>query len=222
MTQARQHFLDQLAQYLASVSIGHTLRVAIDGVDTSGKTTLADELVQPLEHLGKPVIRASIDKFHFPRERRYARGKDSPEGYYYDSFDNANVVEQLLEPLGQPGQAVYRDVAFDYKTDKPLTSEPKTAPQGAILLFDGVFLLRPELNPHWDLRIFVDVPFAEVLKRAEIRDREFMGDEVEAKYRMRYIPGQELYLNSVQPQTLADILVDNSDFNNPVIKKQRL
>jgi hypothetical protein len=40
------------------------VRVAIDGVDGVGKTTLADELVAPLQLLGRDVIRASIDGFH--------------------------------------------------------------------------------------------------------------------------------------------------------------
>jgi len=49
--------------------------------------TLADVLAAPLARLGRPVIRASIDGFHNPGAIRYARGKFSPEGYYFDSFD---------------------------------------------------------------------------------------------------------------------------------------
>ncbi len=49
----------------------HTVRVGLDGIDCAGKTTLADELVPLLEERGRPVIRASIDGFHFPRSHRY-------------------------------------------------------------------------------------------------------------------------------------------------------
>ncbi len=64
--------LETLARTLASVSRAHPIRVAIDGVDAAGKTTLADELVSPMRALGRTVIRASVDDFHNPREIRYA------------------------------------------------------------------------------------------------------------------------------------------------------
>lgn len=40
------------------------LRVAIDGPDAAGKTTLADDLAAHLTGRGRPVIRASVDDFH--------------------------------------------------------------------------------------------------------------------------------------------------------------
>jgi uridine kinase len=41
----------------------------------------------------------------------------------------------------------------------------------AVLLFDGVFLLRPELIDQWDLRIVVSAAFEERPGRAQARDR---------------------------------------------------
>src|SRR5438270_14025869 len=94
--------LDQLAQQIVSLHPPHPLRVAIDGIDAAGKTTLADELVSPIEAQGRPVIRASLDGFHRPRAERYQQGADSPQGYYEDSFDYAALRDALLLPLG-PG-----------------------------------------------------------------------------------------------------------------------
>ena len=37
------------------------------------------------------------------------------------------------------------------------------APPDAVPVFDGVFLLRPELNDAWDLRTFLEVDFQETL-----------------------------------------------------------
>jgi uridine kinase len=54
--------------------------VAIDGPDTAGKTTLADELADALLGRGREVVRASIDDFLRPRDERHRRGPDSPEG----------------------------------------------------------------------------------------------------------------------------------------------
>ena len=216
MTDQRRVFLQALANHINTIQLEHPLRVALDGVDTSGKTTLANELVEPLMKLGRPIIRASVDRFHRSRKERYKRGKDSPEGYYFDSFNNELLEEKLLSPLGTSETPSYEDELFDFKTDSSVSVAPKKASANSILLFDGIFLLRPELNPFWDVRIFLHIPFEEVLKRAKIRDRKLMGDEVEKKYKKRYIPGQELYLNSVHPEKFADIVIDNLDFNNPV------
>jgi hypothetical protein len=45
------------------------------------QTPLADELAVVTRVSGRAVIRASLDGFHRPRSDRYARGRDSPEGY---------------------------------------------------------------------------------------------------------------------------------------------
>ena len=74
--------LEQLAASIAALRLEHPTRVAFDGVDGSGKTTMADELVEPLRRAGREVVRASVDRFHNPRAVRYARGPDSPEGYF--------------------------------------------------------------------------------------------------------------------------------------------
>ncbi|HKV57656.1 MAG TPA: hypothetical protein VJO32_05220 [Ktedonobacteraceae bacterium] len=60
----REIVLSQLADAIVSLQRSHPLRVAIDGIDASGKTTLADQLMPVIEQRGRPVIRASIDGFH--------------------------------------------------------------------------------------------------------------------------------------------------------------
>lgn len=195
----------------------HPIRVAIDGVDAAGKTTLADELVDPIEARGRPAIRASIDGFHRPRMERYRRGPDSPRGYYYDSFDYAAVRATLLDPLGPGGDRRYRRAAFDWRTDRPVELPLRRAPAGAILLFDGIFLLRPELSDAWDYCIFLQVDFEEVVRRAMRRDRTegSSAADVRARYCRRYIPGQQIYLRQVRPQERADLVVDNNDPAHP-------
>ena len=57
-------------------------RVAIDGPDAAGKTTLADALAALT---GLPRVRA--DDFLAPPDVRHARGPLDPDGYYADAFD---------------------------------------------------------------------------------------------------------------------------------------
>jgi uridine kinase len=137
--------LEQLAAAIASVRADHPTRVAIDGVDGVGKTTLAHELVEPLAATGRQVIRASVDGFHHPREARYRRGSDSAEGYFLDSFDYGALKSVLLDPLGPGGDRRFRSATFDYRIDRRVDAPLQTAAADAILLFDGVFLQRSEL-----------------------------------------------------------------------------
>jgi uridine kinase len=185
----------------------------VDGVDAAGKTTLADELAALLMQRGRPVIRASIDGFHRPRAERYRQGANSPQGYYADSFDYAAVSSVLLEPLGPHGSRCFRRVVFDYRTDAPSMTAEEEASADALLLFDGVFLLRPEINDQWDYRIFVDAPFAVTIERAVLRDTKLFGsaEATLARYHERYIPGQRLYLVTVDPLRHAQAIIDNAD-----------
>ena len=222
MTLARTELLEDLAAQITEICLVHPTRVAIDGVDAAGKTVLADELVQPLERLGRSVVRASIDGFHNSAEVRYRRGTTSPEGYYRDSFDHTGLIDSLLRPLGPHGTRSYRRSIFDFRSDSALVSaDEEEAPPDAVLLFDGVFLLRPELRRHWDFTVFVRAGFETTVQRAEHRDLELFGtaSDVRRRYEQRYIPGQELYLSEVQPESWASVVVDNNDPASPTLAR---
>jgi uridine kinase len=91
-----------------------------------------------------------------------------------------------------------------------------TASKDAVLLFDGVFLQRPELFDRWDLRIFVSTAFETTVERAVIRERDVLSaDEVERRWRERYIPSQQLYFATVRPTRHADIIVHNDEPQKP-------
>ena len=81
-------------------------RIAVDGIDCAGKTTFADRLATLLQ-----ADRVSVDDFLRPSEQRHARGVESPEGYYEDSFDNDAFRAAVLaapEPLVADGVFLQR------------------------------------------------------------------------------------------------------------------
>jgi uridine kinase len=219
MTPERERCLETLAGLIQPHECGTTL-VAIDGSDAAGKTTLADELARLLERRHVHVVRASIDGFHRPRAERLARGPESPEGYYRDSFDYPALRAVLLDPLRPGGSLKFRRRVFDYRTDSPVSAPLETAAPDAILLFDGVFLLRPELIDSWDFSIFVAVPFAETRRRAIERDGAAFGSEDAARHRyaVRYVPGQQLYYEEASPEASADVVVENEDPKRPRLR----
>ena len=180
--------------------------VAVDGVDGAGKTTFADELAQHLRETH--VIRASVDSFHRPRIERYARGRHSAEGFYRDSYDYEALESVLLGPL-RAGRA-FRRAVFDVASDAPVDSPVESAPAGSVLVFDGIFLHRPELRRSWDYSIYLHVPWEanhHLAKHPEWNQP-------------RYRDGQELYLRECRPDRLANIVIDNTDLARPVIVRR--
>jgi uridine kinase len=189
------------------------VRVAVDGPDGAGKTRFADDLAAVLRAAGRQVVRISVDGFHHPRAIRYRRGRDSPEGFWLDSYDYAQFRTDVLEPLGLDGSRRYRSAAHHVATDTVLTSETQLAAPGSVLVIDGIFLQRHELADAWDLTVFLDVPFGETVRRMAVRDGT--DPDVEHPRTRRYVEGQRLYFAACQPHSRADVLVDNTDFDSP-------
>ena len=222
----RADLLDRLVGTIESVTIPPPLRVAVDGPPAAGKTTLADELALLLRTRGREVIRASTESFQLPRAQRYRRGEFSPEANYHDAFDYDTLRRVLLDPLGPDGDRRYQHAVYDLETDTAVSKPAATARADAVLLLDGVFLLRPELIDRWDLSIFVSVSFERTLDRARIRDLALLGStaEVERRFRTRYIPAQELYFATARPTDHADIIVHNDEPRLPAweVRTRRL
>lgn len=216
-----QELFAALTARIVACKSSHPLRVAVDGVDAAGKTELANELVAPLQAAGYHPLRASIDGFHHPAEFRHRRGSLSPVGYYHDSFDHQRLIIALLAPLGPGGSRLVRRAVFDFRADAAVDAPLEEFPERTILLFDGVFLLRPELREYWDISIFVHADFEITLARAQQRDLALFGsaEQVRQRYEARYIPGQRLYLAESEPTRRATLVVDNNDPENPSLRK---
>ena len=197
------------------------LIIGFDGVDTSGKTTLADLIAEGLskEPSIKP-IRISIDKFHNPKEIRMRQGSLSPKGYFEDSFNYDVIINQVFQPIKEGKENILLGI-YDYRYENEIEKVSSKIDNNSVVLFDGVFLLRDELYPYWDLSVFLEVDFTEVIKRALKRDITLFGSDKEVlnRYENRYIPGQQLYINKVHPQNRANIVIDNNDYKNPKIIK---
>ena len=207
-----------MARRIVRLSPERVVRVAIDGVDGAGKTTFTDELADVIRTLHRPVIRASVDGFHNPRDFRYRRGRSSPEGYFEDSYNYAALKAYLLDPLGPGGSRRYRAAVFDHVTDMPVAVPEREASPSSILLFDGIFLHRPELCGYWDASIFLQVDFAVSVRRCATRDGS--SPDVTATANRRYVEGQRLYLSACEPAKRATVTIDNNDLSTPVCVTQ--
>jgi uridine kinase len=196
---------------------GRVTRVGIDGPDGAGKTFLADALAGSLRARGVPVIRASIDGFHRPREQRYARGRNSPEGFYRDSFDYPRMRDLLLDPLGPGGSGLIRRAIWNVTTDEPVDAAIEQADPNGVLIFEGVFLHNAELADAWDYSVFLRAEFESTFARMAVRDG-FPADPNDPA-NARYLDGQRLYFEECHPEDRAHTVIDNSDYERPVIIK---
>jgi len=147
---------------------------------------------------------------------RYRRGEYSAEGCYFDNHDYHALHRVLLDPLGPGGDRRYQQAVYDRLSDSALSPPVTTARPDAVLIFDGVFLLRPELVDRWDLRIFVSTAFAATVDRALVREQGVLSAaDIERRWRERYIPSQQFYFATVRPTDHADIVVYNDELRQP-------
>jgi len=120
----RRQLITHLTKRIIEIEKDSPVLIGIDGVDASGKTSLADELQQALKNSGREINRASIDGFHNSKKVRYAQGDDSPEGYYQDSFNYELVKSRLLDPLSL-GNLEYTTQSFDHQADRDFYAHSK-------------------------------------------------------------------------------------------------
>jgi uridine kinase len=215
----RESVIAAVVALIAAMPNDHPVRVAIDGPDAAGKTTLADELREPLEGAQRSVVRVSIDGFLRPRAERSEGGAQSAVGYYREAFDADEFIRLVLVPLRRGGDRTIRSAAYDYRADMRTVGEPVVVSDEAVVVVDGVFLQRPSFRDDWDVIVYVHVSEQETLVRARVRDVELFGgiDETERRYRERYLPAQELYRNEADPIASAHVLIDNEDPERPVL-----
>jgi uridine kinase len=218
---SRDDLISEIAEVINNINLPHPVRVAIDGGGNAGKTTLADELSLKLNNLGRSVIRSTIDGFHNPPEIRRKQGKYSPRGYFEDSYNYPLLKKFLLDPLGPNGNLNYKESIYNFKINMETNVEFQRAAQNSVLLFDGIFLFNEQLISYWDYKLYVDASFENTMERAIIRDNELFGgtENVIKLYKKRYIPGQEMYLSMRNPIGVSDIVLNNNDYQNPMVIK---
>jgi uridine kinase len=218
----RARLLDRLVEMIDSLG-NHRLRVAIDGLTAAGKTSLGHELARGLSGRGRPVLRASLDDFKRPWNERHLYDRESGEGYYRNAFDREAACRLLLDPSGPAADGLVALCSIDPITQIDHSAVKSAMPADGVLIVDGVFAYRPEINAYWDLRIWLEIDPELSVRRGIERDREIEGsaEEAEALHRDRYLVGELLYIDEVDPRSLVEVIVDNTDFNNPRVVRPR-
>jgi uridine kinase len=215
----RAAVVDRLARMITGIERPHPVRVGVDGFSAAGKSTLADELAATVAAHGRTCLRTDLDDFKRPRAER----PPGPAGFYHGAFDLDAIRALLLSPLGPGGDRRIRLKFFDQQNQAPFPVQVQSVPADTIVIADGGYLLRPELRDLWDFRIFVEIDFGLVLARGAARDSAWTGSAQAAAehYRRHYIPAERMYDAEVDPRSHADVIVDNRDVADPVLRQGR-
>ncbi|MEL7608481.1 MAG: hypothetical protein AAGU74_03170 [Bacillota bacterium] len=119
-----------------------TVNVAIDGMCCAGKTTLARLLSQIYD-----CNVLHMDDFFLPAELRTKERLFSPGGnIHYERFE-----DQVLKGLKSSGDFAYQR----YDCDTMQLSAPVVISRKRLNIVEGVYCLRPEWVPVYDLKIFL-------------------------------------------------------------------
>jgi uridine kinase len=219
---ARARLVDHLVEVIDSLG-ERRLRVAIDGLTASGKTSLGHELGRGLAQSGRPTLRVSLADFKRPWSEAHRYDRVSGEGYYRNAFDYEAVRTRLLDPSAMTADGLVALCSID-----PLTHEDHSAittpmPPNGVLIVDGVFACRPEIDSYWDLRVWLEVDADLSVRRGAARDAGRLGDAegAAALHRDRYLASELLYIDEVDPRSFVEVIVDNTNLDEPRLVRDK-
>lgn len=210
---------DKICNQVQNIKKGPYI-ICINGVDTSGKTRFSKDLVVYLNSKQYKTVLIHLDDFHNPSNIR-RMGNDEIDAYITNAFNLELLEDRLLKPLKAKGKIDTRLALLDLNTDEYSNIKHYYADEDTIIILEGVLLYREPINKYLDYRIFLDITFQEVLKRAGERDLPIYGEAILDKYKTKYIPIQKWYLENYKPKEISDLIVDNNDYNNPFVVAER-
>jgi phosphoglycolate phosphatase-like HAD superfamily hydrolase/uridine kinase len=191
--------------------------VGISGIDLSGKTEFTRCLAEYLPPNNYKVMFIHLDDFHNPRAYRNS-GPDPVENYLQRNFNLESIIRDLLVPLRQSKDETVSLTLLNLFSDRYEVQKQYSFDRETIVLFEGVFLFRKELSPYLDYKIYLDIPWEESRRRAMSRDIPLYGEDILRRYAEKYWPAQEKHLTEYPPSQIADLFIDNRNWEYPQIR----
>ena len=230
VTEARVAVLDRTVRHVITRAKGRQrVCVAVDGRSGAGKSTFADEMVPGLRRAGFETLRSTTDSFHRPRSERMRLGSTSSEGYFLDSHQLDVLVEELLDPF-RTGREQVLVAAFDEPSDAPHRQTATLGNRPTVLVFDGLFVHRPELVGFWDASIYLSADerldrrwldhLLTDLPEEPSRQAAALDDRLRTARWPRYRDGWFNYATTVDPAAISSISIDNNDLSHPRVMRE--
>ena len=196
----------ELAQRIEKIPPKHRQRlIAIDGGGGAGKTTFATCLQAVLP--GSCIVK--IDDFYRPSQLRTPVVSTEVINHNFD-WDRFRTL--VLEAAVGNEEIVYQLYDFDKGV---LSNQMVRIPSKTTVIIEGVWSMQPAFVGFYDYRIWLDAPPEIRLERGLSRD----GEDLRDVWEQEWIPIDESYKNTEQPQLRADCIIDSvkSNFQNDYI-----
>lgn len=160
--------LTQLKEAIAKLLLyKQPVVVAMDGPSGSGKSTLTKALCKELD-----AVRIDQDDFYCGGSYRHLAEMTDEQRAAYE-IDWQRMRSQVLEPLLQGKNASYHPFDWDHQEETNLSSEVIELEPAPVIIIDGVFSAREELQDLVDLSVLVTLDRA--VRKERIVSREGQG-----------------------------------------------
>jgi uridine kinase len=167
--------------------------IGIDGCGGSGKSTFAAELSEFLE--AAPIIQ--IDDFYKTSQERNRIINPISIGW---QFDWQRLETEVLRPLTTRGYAEYQ--RYDWKIDRLV--EKRIIRAESPIIIEGIYILRPELLPYYDIRLWIECAKEIRLQRGIERD----GEQARSQWEDDWMKEEEKYILACSPHIHAGKIIN--------------
>ena len=194
--------------------------VGVSWLDASGKSQIAQKIMESLKKDNISVLSFSGDSFQFPREyKENFLEKSWAEQHIKRTIDFISLETNLLKPLIFQKPTISFDF-LNYDTNEK-TKKTISLKYPLTVIVESIYLFQQSLVSYFDYKIFLKISKDESLRRAKLRKRDielyWWEQGVETKYVNKNFAGYELFEKRENPKQYADIIIDNNDWKSPVI-----
>jgi uridine kinase len=166
--------------------------IGIDGPGGSGKSTFAKELIEIM----KNTEIVHMDDFYKSEKMRTESGSSFEIGAF---FDWRKLESQVLIPFSENVGISFQK--YDWPSDS--LKYWQSISKESNIIVEGVYSIRNELSPYYDLKIWIDCPAEICLTRGIERD----GIEIKEYWQNVWLKQEKDYLGKHKSFLYADLKI---------------
>ncbi|MDG1468637.1 MAG: uridine kinase [Glaciecola sp.] len=189
--------------------------IAICGASGSGKSLFTQNLVHRLQMQCTDMLVLQEDRYYRaqddkPMAQRIITNYDHPNAFEHE------LLKTHIEALVNGQTIDYPEYCYQTHTRKPETQRITTSP---IIIIEGIMLLAAaELQPLYDLTLFVDTPLDVCLLRRMLRDTAERGRTIECVAEQYQATVKPMYHQFIEPNRgQADMIITQGGDNQAAL-----
>ena len=185
--------------YIQKKHSGKAVIIGIDGLDCSGKTYFAQSLKKYFIDMKISSTVVDIDNFNIQTIERDT----------YQSFSEGIFTDSYLEK--------YYHQIIDFELAKKTIKELQN--DYSIIIVEGIFIYKKKLVDIFDFKIYFTIDGAVVIKRFQLRQKRNKDVRPVEIFEKIWLPSYIQYINEINPKDIADLVINNTDYNHPTVIK---